>query len=42
METITIQIGNINFDIPIQLIKQAKPFDIECITEIEKIKGNKG
>lgn len=42
METITIQIGNVLFDIPKQLIENAKPFTIENVIELDKIKSSEG
>lgn len=42
METITIQIGDVYFDIPIKLIEDSKPFTIECVTELDKITSGEG
>ena len=37
-----LQIGDYIFEIPNETIKNAKPFEIECVADITLIKGGQG
>ena len=36
---VTLKIGDFCFDIPVSVISESKAFNIECATDIDKIKG---
>ena len=36
---ITLKLGDLCFDIPVKVIEEAKPFNLDCVANISKIKG---
>ena len=35
----TLKIGDFCFDIPIEVIEKSKPFNLDCVVDVGKIKG---
>ena len=35
----TLKIGDFCFDVPIEVVKESKPFSIECVAELDKVRG---
>ena len=36
---ITLKVGDFCFDIPIEVIEKSKPFNLDCVVDVGKIKG---
>ena len=35
----TLKVGDLCFDIPIEVIEKSKPFNLDCVVDVGKIKG---
>ena len=36
---VTLKVGDFCFDIPIGVIEKSKPFNLDCVVDVSKIKG---
>ena len=36
---VTLKVGDFCFDIPIEVIEKSKPFNLDCVVDVGKIKG---